>query len=365
MAILFSKNGQDAKWLKPVGFADETVLQKYIVDNPHSIPLSGFKEDANLVIICREFTTEHGEFIDHVGLDKDGEIYLIETKQYSNTDKRRVVAQVIDYGATLSSTPSSFDSFIEKSGNWISKTYHITLDEYLQSHFNFDEKELEILYQNIESNYSANKFRFIIVMDKANDKIKKYVSFMNANSNFSIFLSEFQRYEEGDYEIIIPNLFGAENERRKTSTSSTRNNWNKNDFDESFSNADHDAKTKEAIESLITFTKNRMPKDWENTWHEYFGGTGKEPIFLGYLPKIYEGERAVFQIYSKSGDISIKFWALHEDISLLKKFVQECNENNFEIIKTKHDSGVNQLFLKKEEWVPKVKDFLSILEHCF
>jgi len=56
---------------------------------------------------------------------------------------------------------------------------------------------------------------------------------------------------------------------------------------------------------------------------------------------------------------------LHEDIPLLKKFVQECNENNFEIIKTKHDSGLEIVNLKREEWVPKVKDFISILEQCF
>ena len=167
MAILFSKKGEDAKWLKPIGFPEEEDLQKYIEENPHSIPLSEFKEDANLVIICREFPTEHGEYIDHVGIDKDGEIYLIETKQYSNSDKRRVVAQVLDYGATLSSEPSNFDSFIENSQNWVSETYNLTLDEHLQSHFHLEEKELETLYQNMNSNYSDNKFRFVIVMDKA------------------------------------------------------------------------------------------------------------------------------------------------------------------------------------------------------
>ena len=52
MAILFSKKGTDAKWLEPVGYQKEEVLQQYIEDNPHSIPLSEYKEDANLVIIC-------------------------------------------------------------------------------------------------------------------------------------------------------------------------------------------------------------------------------------------------------------------------------------------------------------------------
>jgi RecB family endonuclease NucS len=50
--------------------------------------------------LAREFSTKSGP-IDALGVDKDGELYLIETKFYKNPDKRTVVAQVLDYGASL------------------------------------------------------------------------------------------------------------------------------------------------------------------------------------------------------------------------------------------------------------------------
>lgn len=246
MEILFSPKGQNAKWLSPVGFPDEKILQKYIEDNPHSIPLSELKEDANMVIICREFLTSHGGKIDHIGIDEDGEIYIIETKQYSNSDKRHVVSQVLDYGASLSSSTDAFDYFIKNCEDWVLKTKHDSLDNYLQSHFGIDESELKILYQNLNINYIKTKFRFIIVMDKASDEIKTYVSFMNANSNFSIFLSEFQRYEDGNQEIIIPNLFGAENERRKTSIPK--------------SEKDHISKSPSNLQNLYSLLKSNILK---------------------------------------------------------------------------------------------------------
>jgi hypothetical protein len=48
----------------------------------------------------RAFPTNSGP-IDALGINKDGEIYIIETKLYKNPDKRLVVAQVLDYGASL------------------------------------------------------------------------------------------------------------------------------------------------------------------------------------------------------------------------------------------------------------------------
>ena len=131
MEILFSPKGQNAKWLSPVGFPDEKILQKYIEDNPHSIPLSELKEDANMVIICREFLTSHGGKIDHIGIDEDGEIYIIETKQYSNSDKRHVVSQVHGFRFNLIFSKKDFQF------DRCSKTSKITITSNLEFIFSF------------------------------------------------------------------------------------------------------------------------------------------------------------------------------------------------------------------------------------
>jgi len=272
MSILISKNGGEAKWLESLSFKKEADLKKYITDNPHSIPLYNYKEDSELLIISREFQTSHGEYIDHIAIDKDGEIYIIETKLYTNSDKRHVISQVLDYGATLTSDYSNFNDFLSNVEQWISKNYGSSLHEKLQEHFGITAEESLQLIQKIENVYTAKKFIFIILMDKADYKIKNFVSYMNANSKFSIFLVEFKRYVDGEQEIIIPNLFGAENVRRVNS--SARRNWNKKDFENIVNtNPGYEENTKSAIEKLIGFTKTMMPSDWDETWHEYFGGT--------------------------------------------------------------------------------------------
>lgn len=75
-------------------------MQNYIQENPEALPVYEIREDIRLFIIAREFPTKSGP-IDALGIDKDGEVYIIETKLYKNPDKRLVVAQVLDYGAAV------------------------------------------------------------------------------------------------------------------------------------------------------------------------------------------------------------------------------------------------------------------------
>jgi len=98
MAVIISQNGKHATKIDRTSFDSEDELQNYIYENPDVVPLYEIKEDIRVCILARELSTQSGP-IDAVGVDQDGEIYLIETKLYKNQDKRHVVAQVLDYGA--------------------------------------------------------------------------------------------------------------------------------------------------------------------------------------------------------------------------------------------------------------------------
>ena len=91
MAIIVSKGGKGAKKIEKSDFEVEDYLQQYVYDNPESIPLTDIKEGVRLLVLAREFPTQSGP-IDVLGVDRDGEIYCIETKLYKNPDKRLVVA---------------------------------------------------------------------------------------------------------------------------------------------------------------------------------------------------------------------------------------------------------------------------------
>jgi hypothetical protein len=111
MAIIISQKGKKTVKVEKSDFAKENVLQQYIYENPESIPLYDLKEDARLLILAREFPTASGP-IDALGVDRDGEIYIIETKLFRNPDKRTVVAQALDYGAALWKHSSEFPRFL-------------------------------------------------------------------------------------------------------------------------------------------------------------------------------------------------------------------------------------------------------------
>src|SRR3989344_165015 len=141
MAIILSKNGKSAIKINKTPFGLEENIQQYIYDNPESIPLYDIKEDIKLLILAREFSTQSGP-IDAIGIDKDGEIYLVETKFYKNPDKRTVVAQVLDYGASLWSNFTDFNDFVEQVSQHTNKDFNQTLNQRITEFFGITEDEV-------------------------------------------------------------------------------------------------------------------------------------------------------------------------------------------------------------------------------
>jgi RecB family endonuclease NucS len=78
----------------------EEYLQQYIHANPEALPLDELKDNLRLLVLAREFNTASGP-IDALGVDADDEIYVIEAKLDKNADRRRIIAQALDYGAAL------------------------------------------------------------------------------------------------------------------------------------------------------------------------------------------------------------------------------------------------------------------------
>ena len=127
MTIIISKKGEKTKVLSKEDFANEKEVQEYIHKNPEALPIYELEEDLKLFILKREFPTNSGP-IDAIGIDKYGTIYVIETKLYKNPDKRTVLAQVLDYGASLwkntsFNRPLRKSFFYVKINSWNEKKY--------------------------------------------------------------------------------------------------------------------------------------------------------------------------------------------------------------------------------------------------
>ena len=124
MAIIITTQGKQARKIEKLVVDKEDYVQQYIYNNPEAIPLYDIREDIKLLILAREFPTDSGP-IDALGVDKEGEVYIVETKLFKNPDKRTVVAQSMDYGASLWKN-ADYDTFIQALESHIQKEFKIS-----------------------------------------------------------------------------------------------------------------------------------------------------------------------------------------------------------------------------------------------
>lgn len=209
MALIVSQNGKGAKRVPRTSFGDEAELQQYLHENPEVIPLNDIDEDIRLLILAREFQTESGP-IDAIGVDADGHLYLIETKLYKNQDKRHVVAQVLDYGASLWRHYGDFDSFRAVLEQKVQEKWKVSLEEKLSTFFSLAPEDVPELLSSMRTGLDEGSFKFVVLMDQLHDRLKDLIRFINRYSTFGLYAVEVEYYKHENYEIMIPRLFGAE-----------------------------------------------------------------------------------------------------------------------------------------------------------
>lgn len=231
MGIIVSRQGENARKLEPTRVAQEDYLQAYIKNNPQTIPVDEIEEDARLLILAREFPTISGP-VDAIGIDQDGSIYIVETKLARNPDKRHVLAQVLDYGAALWRTYENVDEFIERLERSTVADTGLTLGDTVRDFFGEDVDDVAAVLQAVRQKLSAGDFRFVVLMDHIEDRLKNLISFVNRNSQFTIYGVELEFYQFDSYEILIPKLYGAEvtKEVSVPRTGGVKQKWNETSF---------------------------------------------------------------------------------------------------------------------------------------
>ena len=348
MTIIISKDGKDARKFTKSDFEQEKELQKYLETNPDIVPIYEIDEDKELLILAREFRTDHGP-IDALGTDKDGEIYIIETKLFTNSDRRHVVAQVLDYGASLEKNMDS-NEFLLQLGNATYEKYKKNLNERLQSKFKTDDEETQKTVDNIKKNFTDGRFKFVVLLDKIDSQLKDLVYFISKNSSFNIYPVEFEYYKFDDYPIIIPKLYGAEIKKSMdVKPSGTRKKWDENSF---FEDAEKklDQKQLQSMRKLYDFSKEHA--------NSISFGTGSEnasfgPIFFNI------SKRSAYTVKS-NGALVLNFSWLHDTMEAERcsdEFKEKLSKiNGFNIPQNYRDKFVK---IPIETWTQAVNDFIS------
>ena len=297
MAIIVSQNNQNARRIEESNFNLEDTLQEYVINNPEIIPIYDIDADARLFVAAREFGTQSGP-IDALGFDEAGNIYIIETKLFKNSDKRTVVAQALDYGASMWRHATDFDAFIAQLDIHTAKQFDATFKEKYQEFFVLDDATENLL--SIKANLSEGTIKFVVLMDSLDDRLKDLILYVNQNSKFDIYAVDFEYYKHDQFEIVIPKLYGSEVKKdllqRTKSAKKESNQWlieflKTMNLPESI-HIDYDGATTHYLRFTTDGMNSFLPKrnindgGWKNGWpymYEIYseGGFG-EPVQIHF-----------------------------------------------------------------------------------
>jgi len=350
MAIIISQNGKNAVKVEKSTFEKEDSLQQYIYQNPESIPLYDIKEDIRLLILAREFPTNSGP-IDAIGIDKFGELYIVETKLYKNPDKRIVIAQVIDYGAALWKHSNDFNEFLSILDEHTQRVFSLRTTEKIQSFFQLSEEEATALIDKSKRNLNDGVFHFVILMDKLDDRLKDLILYVNQNSQFDIYAVELEYYKHDTYEIVIPRIFGAEVKKdiAVSSGSSARRKWDERSMLE-------DAKQKFNPDELVLFEKiynfSKENADLINF------GTGSYATFSPIFEKLCS--KSLFTLGTDKR-LSFNFeWVGHDNPETMGKLKEGLDKIGF---KFKEDYSNTRPSFPFEDWSLKTDEIIRVINN--
>lgn len=216
MSVILLEAGATARKLDLKPPADEKLLQKYIVENPSGLPVEDIDEDVRLAVVGKEFPAGNG-FIDALCVDPAGALYMIETKLYRGTDNRRVLAQVLDYGAGLWKEYRNRSDFLASVDENAARTLKRSARHEIEKQFELNSEEADCLLTNAAQNIIDGHFNFIVLMDHIDENLKNLFTFVNTNTVFSIYGVEFEFYGiDEESTLAIPRLHGAETPKSTT-----------------------------------------------------------------------------------------------------------------------------------------------------
>lgn len=349
MTIIIAQQGMNAQKLEAKAIPRENYLQEFIQANPEALPMDEIREDIRLLVVAKEFDTPSGP-IDAIAIDQDGEIYIVETKLYKNPDKRTVLAQALDYGAALWSSEEGAGAVLARLREQANSTLGKKLLSALQEDFGLDDSSSDEVLQALKTNIENGALRFVILMDRLDDRLKNLIRFVNENSRFTVYGVELEFYEFEEHEIVIPKLYGAE-VRKEFGSGSPRRTWNEKEFFED-ARSRLDSGMVDAIQKLYEFATETSDLV---TW-----GTG---VTVGSFNPKYESisRPALFTAYS-DGRLSLNYGGLIKT-EVGQKVAKELATGVQRILEIEPPAEFESSYphMRPLDWCPRVDDVISLL----
>jgi len=225
MGGIFLRHGDSFIAMREAPYEAERVLQELLAEHPEV--LAGGSSSAAWLLIKREAgvsgDAESGPrwSLDHLFVDAEGVLTLVEVKRGSDTRGRReVVAQMLDYAAnaatswTAESLRAWFEAECEKGGK--------DADEAVVDAF-AEISDPDEYWNNVKTNLAAGKLRLVFVSDAIPPELRRIVEFLNAQmTETEVLAIEVKQYvdADGQRQTIVPTLIGQSEAARRVKTGS-------------------------------------------------------------------------------------------------------------------------------------------------
>lgn len=167
---------------------DEAQIQEIVKDNPELLPVDELGVDGPLMVVGRETSLPSGA-MDLVALARSGELLLIEFKTGpQNSDFRRVLAQLFDYGSDLwRMSYEEFEStvtirhFTSDHCRDDSLKGRASLDEAVRAFWpDMTEEEIVLFREHLKQQLLSGAFHYVIVAQSFTPIMERTVDYMNA-----------------------------------------------------------------------------------------------------------------------------------------------------------------------------------------
>ena len=188
--MVLTETDGSVRVLSEVDADDEAQLQTLLKENPDLLPVEEFGLEGPLMIVGEETTLPSGA-VDLVGCTRGGALVIVELKTGpQNSDFRRVLAQLLDYGSDLwQMSLESFESTV--SGRYFASDHcrepklrgvgsldaaaRITWDK-------ISDEECQAFADKLTSNLAAGSFEYVLAAQRFTPSSLRTIEYLNSES---------------------------------------------------------------------------------------------------------------------------------------------------------------------------------------
>lgn len=185
-------------------FVSEQQLHDAVAAYPELIPHERFGL-GRLTVLAREFGCAAG-WIDLVLVDEFGRLVICEIKKGAeNADVRRVIAQMLDYGAAL--WQMDLDSFEDAVGRCEPRSGESLAGSVVAKLGTINEPEAFRL--RVGQCLADGDFVFLYVVRDLDRRTERVIEYLTARPRMPFFVVEVDNFGTGDASLLVPRAVGV------------------------------------------------------------------------------------------------------------------------------------------------------------